>query len=311
MAAFPFAAGLEIVSSNDVSRPPTAKTTPSPPTNEELDAIELPHYGLVHSQQNDNSITPASPHTPMEARTPATEQASKTPDELERSQPPTPKRDEAAGIVPSFSYPKMNKWRVLSCCLEYFGNGLNDSAPGALIPYIESWYSIGYALVSLIWITNAAGFILAAFFSDLIDARLGRARSLMLSEAFMITAYVVIACPVPFGAVVAAYLVLGFGNALNLALNNVFCSNMANSTVILGASHGSYGVGGIVGPLIATGLVSNGIHWSYFYFIPIGKSSPSASIASQKLLRQPETDHRQSRRSRPLHGCNRLVLLEL
>lgn len=129
----------------------------------------------------------------------------------------------------------MNKFRHLSACLEYFGNGLNDSAPGALIPYIESAYNIGYAIVSLIWIANAAGFILAAFSAEFIDARFGRAKSLMLSEMFVIVAYVVIASPVPFGAVVAAYLMLGFGEALEVALNNVFCSNLANSTVIVGA----------------------------------------------------------------------------
>lgn len=58
--------------------------------------------------------------------------------------------------------------------------------------------------------------------------------------------------------------------ALNLALNNVFTANLANSTVILGAAHGSYGVGGIIGPIIATSLVSKGVVWSHFYTITLG-----------------------------------------
>ncbi len=33
--------------------------------------------------------------------------------------------------------PYMNRFRLLAVCLMNFGNGLNDSAPGALIPYIE------------------------------------------------------------------------------------------------------------------------------------------------------------------------------
>lgn len=46
-------------------------------------------------------------------------------------------------------------------------NGMNDSAPGALIPYIERDYHIGYAVVSLIFIANAPGFITAApLFAD-------------------------------------------------------------------------------------------------------------------------------------------------
>lgn len=124
--------------------------------------------------------------------------------------------------MPSFWHPKMNKFRVLACCLIYFGNGMSDSAPGALIPYIEDWYNIGYAVVSLIWITNAIGFILAAFFTDLILQKLGRAKTLMASEVCMIAAYVVIACSPPFPVVVVAYLLMGFGNAVNLGLNSKF-----------------------------------------------------------------------------------------
>lgn len=70
--------------------------------------------------------------------------------------------------------------------------------------------------------------------------------------------------------VVVAYLFLGFGCALNLALNNVFCANLANSTVVLGFAHGAYGVGGTVAPIMATAMVSNGILWSRFFFITIG-----------------------------------------
>jgi len=36
----------------------------------------------------------------------------------------------------------MNRFRVLSVCLLNFGNGLSDSAPGALIPYIEKFVAL-------------------------------------------------------------------------------------------------------------------------------------------------------------------------
>lgn len=59
------------------------------------------------------------------------------------SRPPTPRREEAAGLAQSWNNPPQNKWRVLCCCLIYFGNGMSDSAPGALIPYMEKDYNIG------------------------------------------------------------------------------------------------------------------------------------------------------------------------
>ena len=71
--------------------------------------------------------------------------------------------------------------------------------------------------------------------------------------------------------------------AVNIALNNVFCSILHPSTVILGSAHGSYGIGGktllitlwiditffpllilmpnigIIGPITATAMVSHGV----------------------------------------------------
>lgn len=117
---------------------------------------------------------------------------------------------------------------------------MNDSAPGAPIPYMETYYSIGYAIMSLIWVATAAGFITTAFLTDPISLRLARARSLMASEACMTMAYVMIACSPPFPVVVVAYFSSGLGNALNLTLDNVFCANMNKLSQTLGLVHGCY-----------------------------------------------------------------------
>lgn len=259
--------GIEMLSNSRIEQPPIAKVSRKAPSNEELDAIELPTYGLMKSSTRNDGKPDLSAieSVPFDRTVTAS-----TADELERSEPPTPQRDAAASVMPTFSHPPMNKWRVLSACGEYFVNGMNDSAPGPLIPYIEQWYGIGYAVVSTIWISNAVGFILAAFVSDILRAKLGRAKSLMLSELLCIIAYAIIASPVPFPVVVVAFMLIGFGQAVTIALNNVFLANLANSTVILGAGHGSYGVGGTIAPLIATAMVSGGLHWSRFFIIAIG-----------------------------------------
>lgn len=136
----------------------------------------------------------------------------------------------------------MNKWRVLAASAVYFGNGLSDSAPGALIPYMETHYNIGYAVVSIIFITNAIGFLLAAFFTQPVLRRLGRAKSCMFAELLIMSGYTIIACTPPFAAVACAFFLLGLGMALTLALNNVFCANLANATVIVGLVQGVYGM---------------------------------------------------------------------
>jgi fucose permease len=58
--------------------------------------------------------------------------------------------------------------------------------------------------------------------------------------------------------------------SVDLALNNVFLANLVKGTVIMGAAHGSYGVGGVLGPIIATAMVSKGSPWQRYYFITLG-----------------------------------------
>ncbi|KAL8789672.1 MAG: hypothetical protein Q9195_006725 [Heterodermia aff. obscurata] len=249
---------INVDQSSPIPGPPPAvrKGAPLPPapTSHELDNI---NWG-------DRLNGPSAP-TPSGAQTP------KTPNELEMSRPPSPSTDEAADIVQTLSNPPMNKWRLLSCCFMCFANGFQDSAPGALIPYMEKDYDIGYAIVSLIFVTNAIGFISAAPLAHMIQASLGRARMLMVAQATMMTGYIMLVIPHrPFPVVVFAYFFMGLGEALNLVPNNTFCANLANATTTLGAFHGSYGIGGTIGPLIATALVSHGNSWSTIYFLSLG-----------------------------------------
>lgn len=53
--------------------------------------------------------------------------ASMTPSEIEMSRPPTPRQEDAVGLVQTWNNPSMNKWRILCCCMIYFGNGVNDA----------------------------------------------------------------------------------------------------------------------------------------------------------------------------------------
>lgn len=131
------------------------------------------------------------------------------------------------------------------------------------------YYNIGYAIVSLIFITNAAGFISAAFFVDAIRSRLGRAKALLFAHSLILCGFFPIVFTPPFPVIVALFFFLGFGSAINLAIANVFVSNLQNGTKMLGFMHGSYGVGGTIGPIIATAIVSSGQPWSRHYIIPL------------------------------------------
>lgn len=188
---------------------------PSPisPTVQELDDMPIGSGSLYHGpltvppishvrhlrQESDakswQSPWPEPPHEPIEHAAAS---------DVEASRAPTPAPVEASDVVQTFWNPPMNKWRVLAISIAWMCNGANDSAPGALLPYMEEHYKIGYAIVSLIFISNAIGFIAAAPFVEILDRRLGRARVLMLCEVTCILSYVVMAVAPPFPIFVIA-----------------------------------------------------------------------------------------------------------
>lgn len=161
-----------------------------------------------------------------------------------------------------------------------------------------SHYDIGYAIVSLIFVTNAAGFVSAAFIVEALRARFGRSRTLMLANAFLVCGYIPIVCTPPFPVVVCCFFLLGLGMAINLALGNVFTGNLQNSTQMLGLMHGSYGLGGTLGPLIATAMVtSGGLVWSRLYIITLSMAIFNAAIAGWSFWHY---EKESSTHSRPL-----------
>jgi fucose permease len=92
----------------------------------------------------------------------------------------------------------------------------------------------------------------------------------MLAQSLMTIGYTAIVCTPPFPVVVAAYFFLGLGMAFNLAMGNVFAANLHNGTKMLGAMHGAYGLGGTIGPLIATAMVTSGhLVWSRYYLLTL------------------------------------------
>ncbi|KAI0802137.1 major facilitator superfamily transporter [Xylaria sp. FL0064] len=239
-------------------------------------------YPAVPQRDDDVELRPLT--KPSAAPTPS---GVCTPRDLEMSTPNTPGVSEQLDdplntfeVLPSLTDPPMNKFRYAACCVQVLLAGLIDSANGALIPYIEKHYNIGYAIVSLIFIGNALGFIIAAPFVDALRLRLGRAKACSLAHIFVAVGLIPLVALAPFPAVVVGYFFLGFGTATTLAMANVFTANLKNGTVLLGFLHGSYGIGGTVGPLIATSIVStHGTDaWNRYYLLTISIATANAAF---------------------------------
>lgn len=144
---------------------------------------------------------------------------------------------------------------------------------------MSRYYDIGYAVVSLIFVGQAIGFLVSAMALDPLRARLGRAKTLGLAQGMVTLAYVAHVAGAPFPVVVCAFSLVGFSIGVNVAIGNLFCGGMRNGTLMLGLLHGTYGLGGTVGPLVATAVVTTGAAagagagdsaWTRYYLLTLG-----------------------------------------
>lgn len=123
---------IEPTTSNAITSPAATHQKTKTQARHTPSLVELDEYtfGRPNGGPSDAPATLPSRKEPPSAsgvQTPKEIENERTPNELEMSRPPSPKRDHVVGLVQTWKDPPINKWRVLSCCLIYFGNGMNDS----------------------------------------------------------------------------------------------------------------------------------------------------------------------------------------
>ena len=99
---------------------------------------------------------------------------------------------------------------------------MNDGAPGALLPSLEISYSLNYAVVSLIFLSNAVGFIFSSFLSNKLHILVGRCKSLIIGTILQALCYVILSTRPPYEVVVLAFFLAGAGMGFILAHSNSY-----------------------------------------------------------------------------------------
>lgn len=167
--------------------------------------------------------------------------------------------------------PPLNLYRLICCCLWCFVLGMGDGVLGAILPTIEKYYGISYAIVSLIWLGNALGYITIAFTAHKVDELLGKYKMAILSCVGSAVMLSICSSGVhQFVVIVIGFYFAGVGAAMGLSQFNIFLSKFDKGNTYLGWFHGSYGLGAFISPLIATAMVENaGVKWNYYYLIPL------------------------------------------
>jgi fucose permease len=101
--------------------------------------------------------------------------------------------------------------------------------------------------------------------------RFGQRGIAVICSLCHIAAYIVLSQHPPYPVLVVVFIVAGFGNGVADAAWNAWIGNLNKANELLGFLHAFYGVGGTIGPLIATTMITKGgLSWYSFYYVMVG-----------------------------------------
>ncbi len=150
--------------------------------------------------------------------------------------------------------------------------GANDGALGVLIPSMRMHYGVDKATISLLFLFQTVGYLIAAFNSGLLVEKLGNRRFLVLGVASFLLGVGALSLMPSFVIVLMMMLPLGFGVAVIDAGLNTYIASMPRNAALLNYLHAFYGTGALLGPVIASAFLAMRWGWNSVYLVWIGTS---------------------------------------
>ncbi|MFN8485590.1 MAG: MFS transporter [Anaerolineae bacterium] len=159
------------------------------------------------------------------------------------------------------------RWQFAVCFFAFILIGVNDGAVGVLLPSLMSYYGVNKAQISLMFLAGTIGYLSAALTSGMLVERLGRRVFLMLGTAVFAVGAATLATQPPFVLFLASLLCVGIGIAILDAGLNAYIGGLPDNTAVLNYLHAFYGVGALLGPVIASAILAVGLGWNVTYLV--------------------------------------------
>lgn len=148
--------------------------------------------------------------------------------------------------------------------------GIAEGGLGVLLPSILATYNLTPATVTLLFLSQVSGYIVAALTSSLLSNSIGLARMLLVASSTLTSALVIYALTDHWFVMVASGTLLGLSIGLIDAGINTYIANKQRNASLMGILHAFYGVGALLGPAIATTLLARGLDWRFIYLVFAG-----------------------------------------
>jgi fucose permease len=158
-------------------------------------------------------------------------------------------------------------FKIAAAMCSFVTLGLFNSSIGAVLPLLSQHYHLTDLQVSFIFLAGPVGYVIAAQCSDTIHYRFGQRGIAVAGPLLQIIATATVTGHPSFGLVLVAFAFQGFGTGL---LDGSWCAwagSMEKANTISGLLHGSYSVGGAMGPFFVTVLTTRHKPWWMWYGI--------------------------------------------
>ncbi|MEO7022315.1 MAG: MFS transporter [Ktedonobacteraceae bacterium] len=174
---------------------------------------------------------------------------------------------QPASIQSSVRTSRVPRIHLVLTFLAFILIGANDGALGVLIPSMRAFYHIDTVTISWLFLTFSIGYLSASFNTGLLMAKLGERRFLLLGIALFILGAGLFSLQPPFALFLCAGTQLGFSVGIIDAGINAYVASLPNNATLLNYLHAFYGVGALLGPLGAAGLLALHFGWQATYLV--------------------------------------------
>jgi fucose permease len=144
--------------------------------------------------------------------------------------------------------------------------GIAAGGEGVLLLAQMGGYGVDRATIGIIFFTGSAGFVLAGFHNGSLIHRFGVRVSLAVGGGAYVLVGLYLATRPPFVAFVLVQVVVGYAAGVLESVLNTYLASLPNSRALLNQLHAFFGVGALLGPVVASWIVGFA-SWTVFYLV--------------------------------------------
>ncbi|KAJ4474262.1 major facilitator superfamily domain-containing protein [Lentinula aciculospora] len=167
-----------------------------------------------------------------------------------------------------------NRIRLCRLAFSFVGYaqaGMSDGSLGAQLDSIQSHYGLTFTVVSLIFLANAAGWLVASFLNVYLLRYLNLWRTLVIASIVNIIGSAMIVASPPFPVFIVALFFIGIGACIYDASFAAYTAHFDEGPA-MSLLFAAFGVGALIAPLVVVAMLDNNIPWSIYYYVPMGIS---------------------------------------